>query len=333
MISARELARLIGPLLLRQPEACGGAPFTGIAVDSRLVEPGNLFVALRGEQTDGHRFIAEAAARGASAVLLSDPARDPGDAGATAFVVEDALEALQRAGSEWRREQGAGVVGITGSVGKTTTREAAAQVLSGAGPVWQSPANYNGDIGLPIALLGIEPRHRWAVIEIGPYSEGEMRRLCGMAGAEIGIVTNVGPTHLERFGTLDDTERIKGMLPASLPAEGLAVLNGDDERASRMAGRSRAAAVLYGLGESAQLRATEVRAHGFEGISLRIELRAGSGLEAEPFSVEARAPLAGAHHASTVLAATAAGLRAGLSAGDAAAALAELEPGSDSCSL
>lgn len=328
MISARELARLIGPMLRRQPELCGGEPFTGIAVDSRLVEPGNLFVALRGERTDGHRFAAEAAANGAAALLLSDSTRDPRDPNVAAFVVDDTLAALQRAGSEWRRERGATVIGITGSVGKTTTREAAAQVLARAGAVLQSPANYNGDIGLPIALLGIEPRHRWAVIEIGPYSEDEMRRLCGMAGAEVGIVTNVGPTHLERFGTLDDTERIKGMLPASLPARGLAVLNADDERAARMAERSAAAPLLYGTGEAAQLRAADVRARGFEGISLRLELRAGSGLEAEPFAREARSPLAGAHHAATMLTAAAVGLHAGMAVDDVIAALAELEPGS-----
>ena len=323
MISARDLAGLHADRLLSQPAESSAAPFTGIAVDSREVEPGNLFVALIGERTDGHRFAAQAVERGASALLISEPGSDPQDARAPAYVVPDTLAALQAAGAAWRQRQPARVIGITGSVGKTTTREAVAGLLSQRAAVWQSPRNFNGDIGLPIALLGIEPGHEWAVIEIGPYSEDEMRRLCGMAASDVGIVTNVGPTHLERFGTLADTERIKGMLPAS--ASSLAILNGDDAAVRRMAERTRAEVLTFGTSAEAQLRAEGIAAHGYDGIEFEMRLADGAG---GPASAHVRTPLAGRHQAMTALAAAAVALHAGWTLEAAAAGLARLEAGS-----
>ncbi len=325
MISPRDLARLLADQLLAQPAESSAAPFTGIAADSREVEPGNLFVALRGERTDGHLFAAQAVERGASALLISEPAADPMDARVPAYVVPDTLAALQVAGSAWRRQRRARVIGITGSVGKTTTREAVAGLLSQRAATWQTPRNYNGDIGLPIALLGIEPGHEWAVIEIGPYSEDEMRRLCGMAAADIAIVTNVGPTHLERFGTLADTERIKGMLPAS--ARDLAILNGDDVAVRRMAERTRAEVLMFGTGPDAQLRAAGIEARGYDGIEFEMQLAAGAPMPG-PASARAWAPLAGRHQAMTALAAAAAALHAGWTLEEAAEGLARLEAGS-----
>ena len=327
MISPRDLAGLLADRLLAQPAESGPAPFTGIAADSREVEPGNLFVALRGERTDGHRFAAQAVERGASALLISEPSADPGDARAPAYVVPDTLAALQAAGGDWRRRRRARVIGITGSVGKTTTREAVAGLLSQRAEIWQTPRNYNGDIGLPIALLGIEPGHEWAVIEIGPYSEDEMRRLCGMAAADVAIVTNVGPTHLERFGTLADTERIKGMLPAS--AADLAILNGDDAAVRRMAERTRAEALMFGTGADAQLRAAGIEARGYDGIEFEMHLAAGAPASVPgPASARSRVPLAGRHQAMTALAAAAAALHAGWTLEEAAEGLARLEAGS-----
>ena len=323
MISARDLAGLLADRLLSQPAESSAAPFTGIAVDSREVEPGNLFVALIGERTDGHRFTAQAVKRGASALLISDPGSDPQDARAPAYVVPDTLTALQAAGAAWRQRQPARVIGITGSVGKTTTREAVAGLLSQRAAVWQSPRNFNGDIGLPIALLGIETGHEWAVIEIGPYSEDEMRRLCGMAASDVGIVTNVGPTHLERFGTLADTERIKGMLPAS--ASSLAILNGDDAAVRRMAERTRAEVLTFGTSAEAQLRAEGIEAHGYDGIEFEMRLADGAG---GPASAHVRTPLAGRHQAMTALAAAAVALNAGWTLEEASEGLARLEAGS-----
>ena len=238
------------------------------------------------------------------------------------FVVEDPLFALQEAGRRWRRQMTAQIVGITGSVGKTTVREATAQLLSQHFPTHQSPRNFNGDIGLPIALLGIDQTDEWAVIEIGPYSQEEMELLVSSAGADIGIVTNVGPTHLERFGTIHDTERIKGLLPASLPESGLAILNGDDPRVRRMAHRTSAPTCTFGYDCDCDLRASDVVSRGFDGIEFTIH-HSGSG---ECVSVQT--PLIGAHQAMTVLAAAAVGLRAGLALPDIAQSVERLDPGS-----
>ena len=318
MISSRNLGELLQSLLHEQPQL-DHAPFSEIVIDSREAVPGSLFVALRGERMDGHRFVDDALARGASAALVSAASRLSGP---HLFVVDDPLTALQQAGRDWRARVNAQVVGITGSVGKTTVREATYQLLSQHAPTHQSPRNFNGDIGLPIALLGIERDDQWAVIEIGPYSQSEMELLVSSARADVAIVTNVGPTHLERFGTLDDTERIKGLLPGSLPPDGLAILNGDDPRVRRMSTRTRAEALTFGLGEDCDLRATEVEARGFDGIEFRIVDRLGDE-EQRIFT-----PLPGVHQAMTALAAAAVGLRAGLELMQIRDALRSLSPGS-----
>ena len=266
MISSADLATLLDQRLLSQP-VISEEPFSQIVIDSREVTPGALFVALRGERVDGHQFVDDAMQRGAAAALVSEASAR---LGSSIFVVDDPLAALQEAGRRWRDLVGAQVVGITGSVGKTTVREVTYQLLSDHFPTHQSPRNFNGDIGLPIALLGIDLEDEWAVIEIGPYSQEEMELLVSSAQADVGIVTNVGPTHLERFGTLDDTERIKGLLPESLPPEGLAVLNGDDVRARRMSLRTRADVLTFGFGSQCDLQASDVTTNGFDGVRFKL---------------------------------------------------------------
>ncbi|MDE2892927.1 MAG: UDP-N-acetylmuramoyl-tripeptide--D-alanyl-D-alanine ligase [Chloroflexota bacterium] len=317
MISSTDLATLLNERLLSRP-VVSDEPFSEIVIDSREARPGALFVALRGDRADGHQYVDDALERGASAALVSEAS---GRGGSAMFVVDDPLLALQEAGRRWRARIGAQVVGITGSVGKTTVREATYQLVSEHFPTHQSPRNFNGDIGLPIALLGIDADDEWAVIEIGPYSQEEMELLVSSARADVGIVTNVGPTHLERFGTFDDTERIKGLLPASLPPGGLAVLNGDDERVRRMSLRTRANVVSFGFGPQCDLRASDVAARGFEGIRFTLsDRRSGSRVDVET-------PLVGAHQAVTVLAATAVCLRAGLELEQITQGVARLSPG------
>ena len=318
MISSRDLARLLGDLLLNEPGSTDEA-FSDIVVDSREAQPGSLFVALRGEARDGHQFVDDALRRGASAALVSEAS---GLRGSSMFVVQNPLFALQEAGRRWRGRVKAQIVGITGSVGKTTVREATYQVLSRHFPAHQSPRNFNGDIGLPIALLGIDPADEWAVIEIGPYSQEEMELLVESARPDIGIVTNVGPTHLERFGSLADTERIKGLLPASLPESGLAILNGDDPRVRRMSERTSAETLTFGIGPRCDLRASHVVANGFDGIEFDLHHTRNRD------QVRVKAPLVGAHQAMTALAASAVGLRAGLTLPEIAESLASLRPGS-----
>ena len=253
MISPRDLADVLGERLANDPGVLPTVPFHDIVIDSRRVEAGDLFIALKGEHTDGHKFLGDALNNGAIGVLSRALPESIPD-GAHAFLVDDPLAALQSAAKCWRRRQPARVIGITGSVGKTTTREAVAQVLSHKHAVFQSPRNFNSDIGLPLALLAIGPEHEWAVMELGPYDRAEMELLTEVARPDIGIVTNVGPTHLERFGSIEATEEIKGLLPARLPSDGVAVLNADDDRVSRMAERTSAQVLRFGLSDDADIR-------------------------------------------------------------------------------
>ena len=313
MISPRRLAEL-----LELPAPGATAPFSAVVIDSREAQPGALFVALRGERTDGHRYVDDAVSRGATGLLVSQPVEAA--AGVDVFSVDDTLAALQRAAAAWRNQMAATVVGITGSVGKTTVREATSQLLGGQRLTHQSPRNFNGDIGLPIALLGLGPEHEWAVLELGPYSQAEMELLVCTARADVGIVTNVGPTHLERFGTLDDTERIKGLLPASLPSDGLAILNADDPRVLNMARRTSADVLTFGRSADADLRASDVEALGFDGLRFELHHRGSS--------TTVHTALVGEHQVMTVLAAAAVGLRAGLSLDQIAAGALLLTQGS-----
>lgn len=320
MIDRHGLREALGALLLN-PEECGGeAPFDDIVIDSRRVRPGALFVALRGERTDGHRFLGDAIERGATGLLTRVRPPDVPE-GVTVFLVEDTLAALQQAAKHWRAQQAARVIGITGSVGKTTTREAVAQVLGGRFSTLESPRNFNSDIGLPLALLGLAPSHEWAVVEMGPYDRREMELLVDVGAPDVGIVTNVGPTHLERFGSIEATEEIKGLLPASLPADGVAILNGDDDRVRRMRTRTASRVLLFGLGEDVDVRATDVAATGLDGLRFTLHLP-GEG------PVAVRTPLAGAHHAMTALAAAAAATVAGFAPGEIAEQLTTLHAGS-----
>ncbi len=318
MISSNDLVQLLGDLLLNGPVSASEA-FSEIVVDSREAQPGSLFVALRGETFDGHQFVDDALRRGASAALVSEAA---GLRDSSMFVVDDPLFALQESGRRWRDRLTTHIVGITGSVGKTTVREATYQLLSGRFRAYQSPRNFNGDIGLPIALLGIQPSDEWAVIEIGPYSQEEMELLVSSARPDVGIVTNVGPTHLERFGTIADTERIKGLLPESLPESGLAILNGDDPRVHRMSERTRAEVLTYGFGRGCDLQASDVIVNGFDGIEFSLHDTRKDD------RVRVNTPLIGAHQAMTALAASAVGLRAGLELKEITDSLAGLNTGS-----
>jgi len=301
VISPQELASLLGPLLLNPRDNYPRTPFFDAVVDSRRVNPGALFIALRGENTDGHHFLGDALERGATGLLCrvtgeTIPTSEDRD-NVSLFQVEDPLSALQAAAKRWREQHTTRVVSLTGSVGKTTTREAVAQLLASRAPTLESPFNYNSEIGLPLSLLRLEPQHVWAVLEMGPYDLREISLLCEIAQPEIGIVTNVGPTHLERFGSIEAIEEAKGQLPASLPPGGLAVLNADDPLTLRMRDRTSARVLTFGRSEQADIRATDETSQGLDGL--------GFTLNFEGQSVAIRTPLVGAHHVMTALAAAA----------------------------
>jgi UDP-N-acetylmuramoyl-tripeptide--D-alanyl-D-alanine ligase len=288
----------------------------GGAVDSRLVGPGNLFVALPGERTDGHRFVAAALSAGASAAIVSRPPEDLdlADIDATVVLVEDPLRALQAVAAAWRLRFDPLVIGITGSIAKTSTKEAVATVLGAAMPTLKNEGNLNNEIGLPLTVLRLRSEHRAAVLEMGMYVGGEIRDLAAIGRPEIGIVTAVQPVHLSRIGTIEAIERAKGELVEALPGDGVAILNADDERVRRMASRSRARAVTYGFARDADVRAEAVESRGADGMAFRL---VAAGVD-EPVAIPTLGPLA-VHNA---LAAAAAGLAAGLSPAAVVTALA-----------
>lgn len=291
-------------------------PILGGAVDSRLVEPGNLFVALPGEHADGHAFVRAALAAGAAGVLVGrrpDPATlDHADA--TVVLVEDPLRALQAVAAAWRTRFDPLVVGITGSIAKTSTKEAVATVLGAAMPTLKNEGNLNNEIGLPLTVLRLRSEHRAAVLEMGMYVGGEIRDLAAIGRPEIGIVTAVQAVHLSRIGTIDAIERAKGELVEALPADGVAILNADDERVRRMASRTAARSMTYGFAEDADVRADRVLSRGVSGMTFDLETAAGR----HPVSIPTLGRLA-VHNA---LAGAAAGIAAGIPLDGIATALA-----------
>jgi UDP-N-acetylmuramoyl-tripeptide--D-alanyl-D-alanine ligase len=220
-------------------------------------------------------------------------------------VVEDTIAALQRLAAYWRSLYDVRVVGITGSMGKSSTKEVIAAVLAQKFDTVRSRASYNNEIGLPLTLLEITPDTEVVVLEMGgAYRFGEIRELAEIARPDIGIVTNVSYSHLERMGSLEAIAETKVELPESLPPEGAAILNGDDFRVRAMAERTPATVVTYGLAPDVDIRALEVESHGLEGISFRLDF------EGKRHSV--KVPLLGAHSVHTVLAAIATGQALGM---------------------
>lgn len=295
------------------------------AVDSRLVEPGTLFVALPGERTDGHRFVGAAVDAGAAAVIVGrepdtaagEPALDElGDV--TVVQVDDTLRGLHAAAAAWRRRFAPLAVGITGSIAKTSTKEAVASVLAQRLATLRSEGNRNNEVGLPLTVLDLGPEHEALVLEMGMYARGEIGELAAIGRPSIGIVTAVQAVHLSRLGSLDAIENAKAELVEALPAAadgGVAVLNADDDRVRRMAARTRARPVTYGFAADADVRADDVVSLGFEGMRFRLRTPAGD--------CAVDLPALGRLAVHNALAATAVGLAAGLDLEEIVPGLAE----------
>jgi UDP-N-acetylmuramoyl-tripeptide--D-alanyl-D-alanine ligase len=276
-------------------------------------------VALRGESTDGHLFVQDAFDRGApvaiverapssAAVLDLRPGgsvSSPEVSAPLCLLVHDSLAALQQAAAWWRARFQVGVVGITGSVGKTTTKELVASVLAQRYRVLKSEGNLNNEIGLPLTLLQLTDAYEQVVLEMGTYGVGEIALLADIARPQAGIVTNVGPVHLERMGTIETIVQAKSELPRALPEEGVAILNADDDRVRGMAGLTRARVFTYGLTPESDLWADEVESRGLEGIRFQFHYQGET--------VHVHLPLLGQHSVHTALSAAAAGLVEGLS--------------------
>jgi UDP-N-acetylmuramoyl-tripeptide--D-alanyl-D-alanine ligase len=288
----------------------------GYSIDSRTIRAGELFFAVKGERTDGHDFVAQAIEKGAvAAVVRRDQlARYPVITGL--LPVDDTLEALQTLARAVRRLWAKPLIGVTGSTGKTTTKDAIAHVLSQRFRVLKSEGNFNNHFGLPLTLLKLEPEHDIAVIEMGMSHAGEIAALAKIAQPEIGVVTNVAPVHLEFFDSVADIARAKYELIESLPAGGTAILNADDEYVSQFGRDFHGKVVLYGMSPSADVRAENVQSQG----------AMGSGFEVVSGSCRERAtlPLVGKHNIYNALAAVAVGLERGLTPSEAVGALVSL---------
>jgi UDP-N-acetylmuramoyl-tripeptide--D-alanyl-D-alanine ligase len=294
------------------------AVVNGYSIDSRTLGPGQLFFAVQGERLDGHDFVEQALEKGAAAaVVRSDQAgRYQGET--RLLTVEDTLVALQTLATAVRKLWGKPLIAVTGSAGKTTTKEAIAHVLSSRFRVLKSEGNFNNHFGLPLMLLKLEPEYDVAVIEMGMSHAGEIRALAKIAQPEIGVVTNVAPVHLEFFDSLAGIARAKYELIESLPVSGTAVLNADDEYVSQFGRGFKGKVVQYGLRATADVRAENIRSKGTEGTEFDVVI----GASREPATL----PLVGEHNVLNALAAVAVGVERGLKPAEAGATLATLTP-------
>lgn len=300
-----------------------GSVINDAAVDSRQVTRGSMFIAIPGENTDGHLFVGEAFANGASLVLIQNEVDDPhpaidlrGKSGLDGLTlpskvfhgspfclkVDNSLEALQKIARFYRRKMNLRVIGITGSVGKSTTKELVADVLSRRYSTLKNPGNQNNEIGLPLTLIRLTPKHQRAVLEMGFYVPGEITFLCDLALPEVGVITNVGTVHAERAGSQEAIARGKAELVQALPPapKGVAILNYDDPWVKPMAAQTQASIFYYGLDPRADLWADEIESMGLDGIRFRLHYHNEA--------LHLHVPLIGAHSVHTALRAAAVGL-------------------------
>jgi len=290
----------------------------GYSIDSRTLRPGELFFAVQGERLDGHDFVAQALEKGAVAVVVRRDQLGRYAGNPRLLAVSDTLAALQTLATAVRRLWGKPLIGVTGSTGKTTTKEAIAHVLSAQFRVLKSEGNFNNHFGLPLMLLKLEPQHEAAVIEMGMSHAGEIAALAKIAHPDVGVVTNVAPVHLEFFKSVADIARAKYELIESLHAGGTAVLNADDEYVSQFGRDFHGKVVMYGLQPTADVRAESIETFGSEGSTFEVVI--------DSCRERAKLRLVGRHNVYNALAAVAVGLERGMSPSEAVGALATLAP-------
>ncbi len=292
--------------------------FEGAAIDSRHLRGQELFFALAGEHTNGHRFVAQALGAGAAAAVVSEPDLAPPH-GAILIRVEDTLRALHDLTREVRRQVPRQLVGLTGSAGKTTTKELLAAMLAKRYRVAKSPGNLNNLLGFPLALLSIPDDTEWMVAEMGMSTPGELAGVSRLARPDVAILLNVKPVHLENFGTLRAIAEAKAEILAGLPASGILVANADDPEVVRVAARHPGRIVWFGSGESAEVRLASAVSELPTGGS-RFELATPAG------TVTIELALHGAYNARNFLAAAACAVTLDVALSDLAAAALEARP-------
>ncbi len=306
MILAATQGRLLGDVA---PEA-----FPGVSIDTRTLTPAQLFVALQGER-DGHDFVPQAFARGAGAALVSRELADDGPR----IIVADTLQALGAIAAAHRNVLDLKVIAITGSVGKTTVKDMLAAILEQGWRTLKSQGNYNTEIGVPLTLLELDASHQAAVVEMAMRGRGQIAYLAQLARPQVGVVTNVGLSHLELLGSKDAIAESKAELVEALSPDGTAVLNADDEYFEVLAARSAAPVVSFGTSESADVRVSAVAVTPDGRLQVRLT---GRLIEAE-----ITCGAMGRHHALNIAAAAAAAISAGAPAEWVATGLAAYETG------
>jgi UDP-N-acetylmuramoyl-tripeptide--D-alanyl-D-alanine ligase len=314
------LADLLEALTTVRP-ANATAVVTEAAIDSRQVIPGSLFVAAPGEKVDGHDYLTDAFKRGASFALIqrdvdaSFPTLDlrNGLSAASPLTfdshlclrVDNTVSALQQIARFWRRKLNLRVIGITGSVGKSTTKETIAEVLGVRYRTLKNSGNLNNEIGLPLTILRLGIGYERAVLEMGFYVPGEIAFLCDIAQPQIGVISNIGTVHAERAGSQENIFLGKSELVQSLPADGVAILNFDDPWVRKMEEKTKARVFFYGLSPEADLWADQIEGLGLDGIRFRLHYKGEI--------LHTRVPMIGRHSIHTVLRAASVGLNDGLS--------------------
>jgi len=312
-------------LLLSEIAECVGGRLTGadaavgsVSIDTRTLQPGQLYVAIKGDRFDGNDFVALAAQAGAVAAIVHDGVATELP---TVRVADTRLALAELAGC-WRRRCPAKVVGVTGSNGKTTVKEMLAAILGVAGEVLFTQGNLNNDIGVPLTLLRLDLRHRYAVIEMGANHAGEIAYTSRYAQADVVVLNNAGPAHIEGFGSIDGVAKAKGEIIETLGAEGAAILNRDDPYFAYWQAVAGGRKMLsFGLDPNADVRAEAIQGHvsgqGFRTL-FRLQTRAGD--------IDLALPLAGRHNVRNALAASAAALALGLELRQIAEGLARVQP-------
>ncbi|MFH1830277.1 MAG: UDP-N-acetylmuramoyl-tripeptide--D-alanyl-D-alanine ligase [Pseudomonadota bacterium] len=308
-----DIARVTGGRILSGSEELS---FTSIGIDTRKLKRGDLFVAIPGLHFDGHDFIGDAQAAGAAALLMKKGTSAPEGIGA--IEVDDTVCALGDIASWWREKFKVPCVAITGSNGKSTTKEMAAAIAHTMGPVLKTEGNFNNLIGLPLTVFRWDDLHRVSILEMGMNAPGEIRRLTQIARPDIGLITNVTAAHLEKLHTVEAVARAKGELFEAMDSRGIAIINAEDRWVRQMASMHAGEKIFFGMQNNCDVKFLHMETNGLDKIDLTLAIR--------DREYKARLPVPGAHNVMNALAAVAVGVALGVDEGEAVNRLSDFHP-------
>jgi UDP-N-acetylmuramoyl-tripeptide--D-alanyl-D-alanine ligase len=294
--------------------------FYGISTDSRLVKKGNLFIALKGEKFDGHDFVNQALQQGAAGIIVHDAkvSKDLTDKNVTVIKVADTLIALGDLAHEWRKRFSITVIGLTGSSGKTTTKEMIAAIIGRKKNILKTEGNLNNLIGLPQTIFRLTTEHELAILEMGTNTRGEIKRLTQIALPDIGLITNIGPAHLAGFGSIDVVSEEKGDLFLNMSPSGTIIVNIDDKAVAICAERWIGRKITFSMSPNADVTVKDIKMNGIKGMSFNLVV--GENTQ----KVEMK--IVGLHHVNNAMAAAAAAFTVGTDIKTIAEGLAEFRP-------